>query len=387
MKKNKILLTGGGIGSLLFASSLFVACSCSKNSDKGVEHPKFYTPDDIAFVPDAGAIDDKSFNQQAWEALKKIHKNDKLKRENNVFQPKDTNAKTILETYYRVEGAGKKIVFANGFFHTDAILKYNKAKDKEGVSIDKRLKFFLADDDYFALEGTEKHTNVVSFKYDIIPAAHQAGVLVGEYFKRKGHKNTKIGFFGGAEPDAVTDFIKGFLAGIETFNKNEDNNSSYRVKVATPSKFKELLQTGFDASGGKDETKALIADGANVILPVAGPQFRNVITEISNLEESIKNKTKIIGVDVDQELSVKENEKEYYLTSILKNIKDTFYKIAFHIFINKIFDEKLQSDNFKEFKKSFLDDKTLLWGKTHYLTVDQEMTGIADIKEKKAWKG
>ncbi|MDI4567797.1 MAG: BMP family ABC transporter substrate-binding protein [Mycoplasma sp.] len=328
-------------------------------------------------MTDAGDINDQSFNQQAWEALQFIQSGSNPNVD--VFKPKDTSVEELYKAYIKAEQAGKKYIFANGYLHQPAIYKYNKEKDDNKITIKDRLKFFLIDEDYFIENkdqpNKETHKNVVSFKYDILPAGHQAGLLIGEYFKAKNQKNTTVGFWGGGPFDAVTDFIKGLLSGIQTFNSK---NKEHKLKVANWQKNDQdnMLNSGFEAGNAKNQINYLLSKTPtpNVILPVAGPQFRDLIAE---LKKKKNTNVKMIGVDVDQHKNVSNDDKARYLTSILKNIKDTFY------YANKIFIENENYTNLwnNKFTNKMLDGGQPKWGKSIYLSSDIGMTGITKLKD------
>ncbi|WP_161565715.1 BMP family ABC transporter substrate-binding protein [Mycoplasma sp. ATU-Cv-508] len=98
------------------------------------------------------------------------------------------------------------------------------------------------------------------------------------------------------------------------------------VSFATFNNKDNYTDTGFEPGKGRARADALIASGAKVIFPVAGPQIQDVF---ASAEAAGKNDIRVIGVDTDM-ANRYDKQKDWFITSVLKNIKDSvsgLYKV------------------------------------------------------------
>ncbi len=99
-------------------------------------------------------------------------------------------------------------------------------------------------------------------------ATDQAAFLAG-YAAAAVTRTGKVGMFGGVDIPQVTDFMDGFSLGVEYFNLK--NQAQVEVLGWDPKKHEGLFLGGFCCSTeGRQLTKQLLFQGADVILPVAG---------------------------------------------------------------------------------------------------------------------
>lgn len=116
--------------------------------------------------------------------------------------------------------------------------------------------------------------------------------------------------------------MTGFIAGIKYFNETvAKGDATKQIHFAKLSNNQtDYVNSGFEAGRGKAQAEALVKDGADVILPVAGGQTVDAINAIGS------QKIKLIGVDTDQAQSYNANA-DLFLTSITKNIATAFEDI------------------------------------------------------------
>lgn len=288
------------------------------------------TPNSVKVVTDGGTIDDKSFNQQAWEALGEIRRigtgGTTPVKATDSLQPTPYGDTNKIVNSYRTYANDPKVstILAPGFNHVNAMQRFI-------TDYDNALNFILVD-------GEVPGPNVASITFKTDQAAFLAGNLAAQYLVDvKKDADPKVGTFGGGPFPGVTDFMKGFVEGIAYYNSLHpftDTSSRKRtiefVKLGTDSAY---TNTGFAVGGGKSNAEKLVTDGADVILPVAGPQTLDVINAIN---QSTRKDIKIIGVDTDQSTMydgsstpniATDNYSEMFLTSVKKEVKTAFVNV------------------------------------------------------------
>ena len=123
-----------------------------------------------------------------------------------------------------------------------------------------------------------------------------------------------VGTYGGINIPTVTIFMKGFQLGIEQYN--EDNGTDVQL-VGWDNAADDGLFTGDfeDEAKGRATTETLLDQGADIIMPVAGPVGLGTIEAIQARAATAK----LIWVDTDGCVSVEES-CDLFLTSVMKNM-------------------------------------------------------------------
>jgi len=141
----------------------------------------------------------------------------------------------------------------------------------------------------------------------------QAAVLAG-YLAAGASKTGVVGTYGGMPFPSVTVFMDGFADGVEYYNKV--HGASVKLVGWDKAAQNGLFVGSFDDQNqAKTVTSGLLDQNVDVIMPVAGTLFKASI-------EAMKDRGSegaIIGVNSDAFVSAPEY-KEYYLTSVLKNL-------------------------------------------------------------------
>ena len=226
-----------GLGLVAVAAIGLAACG-NRASKKGSANSDAKTDLKAAIVTDTGGVDDKSFNQSAWEGLQAWGKANGLSKGNgfDYFQSQDesqyaTNLDEAVSNDY-------KLIFGVGFALSDSVKK--AAKDNEDVN------YVIIDD---RIEGQK---NVASAVYADNESGYLAGVAAAKTTKTK-----HVGFVGGMESEVITRFRAGFEAGVKSVDP------SIKVQVDYAGSFG-------DSAKGKTIAAAQYAAGADVIYQVAG---------------------------------------------------------------------------------------------------------------------
>ena len=247
---------------------------------------------DIALITDIGTIDDKSFNQGAWEGIKEYAEaNGKTY---NYYQPSAQGTEIYLDSIEQAVNDGAKVIVTPGYLFEEPIfIAQDMYPDVSFILIDGNP--HDANDNY----RTEK--NAVG----IIYAEEQAGYLAGYAMVKDGY--TKLGFMGGMAVPAVIRFGYGFVQGAEA--------------AAAELGISEITMN-YHYTGGfaaTPEAQSLAAswynDGVEVIFGCGGAVGNSVMAAAEAAGG------KVIGVDVDQS-----SESETVITSAMKGLSASVVK-------------------------------------------------------------
>lgn len=281
-----------GVGLASVALLGLAACG-NRHASKGSGDAK--TDLKVAMVTDTGGVDDKSFNQSAWEGLQAWGKENGLTKGSGFDYFQSTNESEYATNIDTAVSSGYEVVYGIGFALKDAISKAADDNDK--------IKFVIIDD---VIEGKN---NVASVTFADNEAAYLAGIAAAMTTKTK-----TVGFVGGMEGTVITRFEKGFEAGVKSVD------DSIKIKVDYAGSFG-------DAAKGKTIAAAQYAAGADVVYQVAGGTGAGVFNEARTINEKRNEADKVwvIGVDRDQNEEGKYTSKDgkssnFVLASTLKGV-------------------------------------------------------------------
>ncbi|MGT2924246.1 BMP family ABC transporter substrate-binding protein [Streptococcus caviae] len=281
------------VGLGLTAAAVLGLAACGNRAAKN--NSKAKTDLKVAIVTDTGGVDDKSFNQSAWEGLQAWGKDKGLSKGNGFDYFQSANESDYATNLDTASSSGYKLIFGIGYALHDAIEK--TAADNEDVN------YVIIDD------VIENKDNVASVTFADNEAAYLAGIAAAKTTKTK-----KVGFVGGVKSEVITRFEKGFEAGVKSVDK------SIQIQVDYAGSFG-------DAAKGKTIAAAQYAGGADVVYQAAGGTGAGVFSEAKALNEK-KNESKkvwVIGVDRDQAAEGKYTSKDgkksnFVLASSLKEV-------------------------------------------------------------------
>jgi basic membrane protein A len=177
---------------------------------------------------------------------------------------------------------------------------------------DPNQKFLLPDIDF-----PEPMENVWTQLY----ATDQAAFLAG-YAAASVTRTGKVGVFGGLDFLPVTDFMDGFVLGVQYYN--EQNGTNIEVLGWDVHKREGLFVGGFCcAAEGKAITGQLLDEGADIIFPVAGTD----VGAGALFAAQSHGRAYIIGVDTDWAVS-EPTYANIILTSVVKNLDVTVVQVV-----------------------------------------------------------
>ncbi len=245
-------------------------------------------------VTDAGGIDDRSFNQTAYEGI--------LRAEEEL------GAETAF-----LESGGDEDYAPN----IDALID-------QDCDLVVTVGFLLGDATLAAAEAnTDQDFAIVDFAYDepvdnikpLLFNTDEAAFLAG-YLAAGMSESGTVGTFGGINIPPVTIFMDGFLAGIEHHNTEKGTE----VELLGWDGSDGLFTGDFEnQDNGRQTAQSLLDEGADIIFPVAGPVGLGAAAAVQDAGNA-----SVIWVDSDG----CESAEEYcdlFLTSVLKNIDNAVF--------------------------------------------------------------
>ncbi|WP_237205669.1 BMP family lipoprotein [Rothia nasimurium] len=247
-------------------------------------------------VSDFGGFQDKSFNQNSYKGLQ-----DAVAE----YGIEHKEAESTTETDYgpnldQMVQSGCNLTVTVGFGLADAT--------KEVAEANPDMHFTIVDDNSIELD------NVRPIVFDTAQAAFQAGYLAASQTK-----TGKVATYGGMEFPTVTIFMDGFAQGVAYYNEQKDAN----VEVLgwnTESQSGTFTGDFEDATKGKTNTQNFLDQGADIILPVAGPVGSGTLEAVKEYNAtSPENPASVIWVDADG-VETNPDFQDIILTSIMKKM-------------------------------------------------------------------
>lgn len=285
---------------ILMCSLLFTMAACSTtggtttdNAGAGSGGAQAY---ELALITDIGTIDDKSFNQGAWEGLKQYAEEYNISHK--YYQPAEKSTDAYLSAIELAIEGGAKVVVTPGYLFEEAIyLAQDSYPD---------VNFILIDGNPHNADYSDYRTadNTVGVTY----AEEQAGFLAGYAAVKDGM--TKLGFLGGMAVPAVVKFGYGFVQGADYAAKEMGLgdeaitinyyyaghfNATPEVQTLAASWYQSGIEVIFGCGGAVGNSVMAAAEAANA---------------------------KVIGVDIDQS-----TESKTVITSAMKGLGASVYDL------------------------------------------------------------
>jgi basic membrane protein A len=256
---------------------------------------------EIALITDKGNIDDKSFNQGAWEGVVEYAEANKVSH--TYIKPEEASDAGYLAAIDLAVTGGAKVIVTPGFlFEVPIYEAQTKYPD---------IKFILLDGaphtaDYSTFETK---SNVASIMY----SEEESGYLAGYAAVQDGM--TKLGFMGGMAVPAVQAFGYGFLQGAEA--------AAAELGLADGAVTVTYHYTGnFEENDtNKATARTMFQEGVEVIFAAGGAVGKSVMSAAAESDG------KVIGVDVDQRY-----DSETVITSATKGLAASVVSVLESIF-------------------------------------------------------
>jgi len=240
-------------------------------------------------VTNSGGLNDRSFNDASWKGMQEAGKkfsigtdvlvsNSEVDLVPNVQQAVDTGCGFVLTVGWELTPATTAAAAAN------------------------------PDVDFAIVDDVVDAPNVKPIVFDTAQAAFLAGYLAAGV-----SKTGKVATFGGGNQPPVTLFMDGFVDGVAHYN--EVHNTAVSVLGWNKAQQDGVFTGDFeDINKGLTVTQSLIAQGADVILPVAGQ-----VGEGAARAALDAGNVSLIWVDADGYGTLAAEYRPILLTSVLKN--------------------------------------------------------------------
>ncbi|MGH9246145.1 MAG: BMP family lipoprotein [Acidimicrobiales bacterium] len=249
-------------------------------------------------VTDTGGVDDRSFNQTAYDGV--VRAADELGVQESVLESQseadfESNIQTFIDQ-------GCDMIVTVGFLLGPATQAAAEANPDQ--------QFAIVDFDFFDQDSGDDITldNVRELTFATDEAAFLAGYLAAGMTQ-----TNKVGMYGGLEIPTVTIFMDGFQAGVDYYNQQKGTS----VEAVGRNLFTGSFE---DQTTGRATTEQLLDEGADIIMPVAGPVGLGSIEAI----RARGNTARLIWVDTDGCISV-EAACDLFLSSVEKKMDNAVF--------------------------------------------------------------
>jgi basic membrane protein A and related proteins len=243
----------------------------------------------VGMVTDIGGLDDRSFNQSAYEGLKRAES--ELGAEIRAVTSKSNadyvpNLSTLARQQY-------DLVIAVGFLMGEATEKVANSFPE--------TKFAIIDGSQAAMKSKPK--NVTGLLFKEAEAGYLVGYMAGLYVKDKGGDQV-VSAVGGQQVPAVDAYIAGYQKGATDANPDVNVLFGYSQDFVDQAKCKELALNQ-------------IAEGSQVVFQVAGG------CGLGALDAAKEKNVQGVGVDADQAYL-----GDHIMTSALKKVDEAAFAAA-----------------------------------------------------------
>ncbi len=249
----------------------------------------------ICQVTDLGGVDDKSFNETAWNGIKQAE--EKYGVEGVVLESKSDSDYMVNIDQFIDDGCG--LIVTVGFMLADAT----------GTAADMNPDVKLS-----IIDSKVERPNVVDQVFQTDEAAFLAGYVAASVTE-----TGVIGTFGGMCIPTVTIFMDGFARGAAYYN--EAHGTDVKVLGWDTEKLEGTCVDSFDDLDKGQVSITMMDQGADIIMPVAGPVGGGTIAAIED-----RGKGLVIGVDSDWYFTYPDNG-DVILTSVLKKMDATTLEV------------------------------------------------------------
>ena len=266
---------------------MLLLAACGGGDDDGAEPAETRSAEfKIALVTDVGQLNDRGFNQLAYEGLQRAEK--ELGVQIRVAQSK--SAADYVPNHTSLARQGFDLVIGVGFAQGEAVASAAKSFPE--------AKYAIIDVDQTTLPGRPPNVLGVLFREE--QAGYLAGVLAGLSVKKQ---PPVVSTVGGYKEPPVDRFIAGYQAGAKFSEPQATTLNAYSSDWDDQAKCKEIALSQ-------------IARGSSVVFQVAGG------CGLGALDAARERRVWGIGVDADQSFL-----GNHVLTSSMKRVDEAVFRI------------------------------------------------------------
>ncbi|MEC5422633.1 BMP family ABC transporter substrate-binding protein [Virgibacillus sp. C22-A2] len=250
----------------------------------------------VAMVTDEGGVDDKSFNQSAWEGLQAWGEEHDLSKADGFDYAQSDDESDYLPNMTRLVRNDYDLVFGIGFLLEDAITQIAEQNP---------------DKDFAIVDTVVDVPNVASITF----AEHEGSFLAGVAAAMKS-KTERLGFVGGVDSDLINKFESGFIAGAKSVNPAIVVDTQYVGNFSS-------------AADGKLIATRMYNDGADIIYHAAGAAGNGVFAQAKDIKQNDPDREVwVVGVDRDQHDEGQIGDNNVTLTSMVKRVDTSVQEVS-----------------------------------------------------------
>ncbi len=300
---------------LIIASLVFSACAPKPAEAPAAEAPAAEAPAEapaaevveetppakICQVTDVGGIDDKSFNALAWSGMERAA--DDFGVEIKYLESQQQSDYEVNLNAFIEEGCD--LIISVGFLLADAT--------KAAAEANPDQKFAIIDNGNMGMANVRGNGTVIN-----------EGTFLAGYLAAGMTTTGKVATYVGILFPATQAFMDGYAMGVEYYNETKGTNVDV---LGWDMVAQKGLETGnFESlDDGRAFAEALMEEGGDIIMPVAGPVGLGSLAAIAE-----KGSGLLIGVDSDWSVA-NPDKADFVLASALKKIDvfvyDTVQKV------------------------------------------------------------
>lgn len=242
----------------------------------------------VGMVTDVGGVDDKSFNQSAWEGLQAWGEEHGFEQGTNFDYIQSNEDADYMPNITRLVRDDYNLIYGIGYKLYDAI-------DKSAEQ--------YPETEFAIVDSVVDQPNVASITFK----EHQGSFLVGVAAAKKTTTN-KIGFVGGTDSELINKFESGYIAGAKSVNPDIEVEVQYAGAFDAP-------------DDGKLIASSMYNDGIDVIYHSSGATGNGVFAQAKDIKQNNQDRDIwVIGVDRDQYDEGQIGDDNVTLTSMVKRV-------------------------------------------------------------------
>jgi basic membrane protein A len=245
-------------------------------------------------VSDSGGFDDKSFNQTSHKRLTDAQAALGIE----IGEVESASTADFAKNIQSMVDADCNVIVTVGFLLSDDTLAAAKKNPD--------IKFAIVDNNDPETYPAAK--NLKPLVFNTAQSSFMAGYLAAGMSQTK-----KVGTFGGLKIPTVTIFMDGFAQGVEYYNSQRDGSVQVLGWNAArqDGTFIQSDKPFEDVQGGGRAAQGLISQGADIVMPVAGPAGEGAL----QAAKASGGKVNAIWVDTDGCVSA-----EAYCANIISSV-------------------------------------------------------------------
>jgi len=292
---------------MLGAALVLVLTSCgtppTQRPTRNLEKDEDFT---ACMLSDEGGFDDHSFNESGKKGLDRVGKELGVK---TIAVQSESSADYATNIYALIQ-QNCKLVIGVGF---------NIAADlTESAKANPDIQFALIDASFIDADGQPASLpNAKPLLFKTAEAAYLAG-----YAAAGTSQTGVVGTYGGKPLPTVQIFMDGFAKGVARYN--EDTGAAVQVKGwdTTTGKGGSFVGNFSDAAKGQAITEQFISQGADIVMPVAGPVGQGTLSTVKQ-RNAAGGANSVIWVDSDGYTST--GDGSIIMTSVVKEIGNSVF--------------------------------------------------------------